>query len=205
MTTKTIIVLAASCALMLGSLPAFGAGDANAGKQKASTCAACHGADGNSTNAQYPKLAGQHASYIYKELMNFKQGKRVNAIMQPMASGLSSKDMQDLAAYFSQQTMKPGVADPKLVAQGEQLYRGGDAQRGIPACSGCHGPAGRGNPLARFPRLAGQHAEYLASQLKLFRAGKRTNDPNGMMRGVAANMTDKQIAAVTSYIQGLRP
>ncbi len=204
MTTKTIIVLAASCALLLGSVSAFAAGDAAAGKQKSATCAACHGADGNSTNAQYPKLAGQHASYLYKELKNFKQGKRVNVIMQGMVKSLSDKDMQDLAAYFSQQTIKPGVADPKLVAQGEQLYRGGDAKRGIPACSGCHGPAGRGNPLARFPRLAGQHAEYVASQLKMFRSRQRANDPNGMMRGVAANMTDQEIAAVASYIQGLR-
>lgn len=204
MTTRTLFVLAASCALLFGSVSAFAAGDAAAGKQKAATCAACHGADGNSSNAQYPKLAGQHASYLYKELMNFKHGQRVNAIMQGMVSGLSDQDMQNLAAYFSQQTMKPGVADPKLVAQGETLYRGGDPQRGIPACSGCHGPAGRGNPLARFPRLAGQHAEYLASQLKMFRSMQRHNDPNGMMRGVAANMTDQQIAAVASYIQGLR-
>ena len=125
--------------------------------------------------------------------------------MQGMAAPLSDDDILNLAAYYTEQQLQYGSADPELADQGETLFRGGDPARGVPACSGCHGPAGRGNPAADFPHLSGQHAQYTATQLQMFRAGDRANDLNGMMRGAAANLTDQQIEAVSSYIQGLRP
>lgn len=194
-----------ACALVMGATMASAAGNPEAGQQKSSTCAACHGADGNSVSAEWPKLAGQHAGYLEKQLLEYQSGGRANAVMQGMAAPLGEQDIADLSAYYADQTIDFGAADPDRVALGESLYRGGDPERGIAACSGCHGPAGRGNMAARFPHLAGQHAEYTAAQLRMFRAGERANDPNGMMQGAAANLTDAQIEAVASYIQGLRP
>lgn len=211
MTKQTVFALATSCALFWSSSAVLAAeavigvqGDPAAGQEKSATCAACHGADGNSASPQWPKLANQHAAYIVKQLHNFQDGERVNAVMQGMAAPLSDDDINNLAVYFATQELKPGLADKDQIGQGETLYRGGDPERGVPACSGCHGPAGRGNAAAKFPHLGGQHAEYTVAQLKMFRAGERANDPNGMMRGVAVNMTDQQIEAVASYIQGLR-
>lgn len=195
----------AFCALLLGATTASAAGDPQAGQEKAAACAACHGADGNSASAEWPKLAGQHASYLEKQLLEYQDGTRANAVMQGMAASLGEEDIADLAAYYAGQSVAFGVADPDLVEMGETLYRGGDPERGITACSACHGPAGRGNMAARFPFLAGQHAEYTTAQLRMFRAGERGNDPNGMMQGAVANLTDAQIEAVASYIQGLRP
>ena len=172
-------------------------------------CAACHAADGNSAIPVNPSLAGQHPEYIYKQLMNFKpQGgkpaERNNGIMAGMVANLSEDDMKNLAAYFASQKAKPGVArDAKLVKQGEAIYRGGVAAKGVPACASCHAPNGAGMP-AQFPRLAGQHAEYTSGQLKAFRAGQRANDAAQMMRGVAAKLSDQEIAAVSEYISGLR-
>lgn len=172
-------------------------------------CAACHAADGNSAITMNPSLAGQHPEYTYKQLMNFKpQGgkpaERNNGVMAGMVANLSEDDMKNLAAYFAAQKVKPGVArDAKLVKQGEAIYRGGVAAKGVPACASCHSPNGAGMP-AQFPRLAGQHAEYTASQLKAFRVGQRANDAAQMMRGVAAKMSDQEIAAVSEYIAGLR-
>lgn len=182
-------------------------GNADDGAAKAATCAACHGADGNSVNPQWPKLAGQGAGYLAKQLYNFQAGEdggRNNALMVSQAVGLDDQDIADLAAYYAQQKMTPGVADPALAARGEALYRGGDPERGIPACSGCHSPSGGGNAAAKFPRLNAQHDEYLRLQLHAFRAGERANDPNEMMRGVAANLSDDDIAALSAYLQGLR-
>ena len=172
-------------------------------------CAACHAADGNSVAAANPKLAGQFAEYLSKQLRDFKalEGKpplRQSAVMNGMVANLSDADMKGLAAYYSKQAYKPATAaDKELAALGQRLWRGGDAVHGIPACGGCHGPAGAGIP-AQFPRLAGQYAEYIAAQLTAFREGKRTNDVNGVMRGVAAHMNDGQIRAVAEYAAGLR-
>lgn len=199
-----LILMAVMGALLGFTATALADGDAAAGKQKSTPCAACHNADGNSTNGQWPKLAGQHAVYLVKQLQDFKATRRVNAIMNGMAAPLSEQDMQDLAAYFSSQTMTPGEADPALVDQGRDLYRGGNLNSGVSACAGCHGPTGQGNPAAGFPVLAGQHAEYIETQLKAFRSMQRANDPGQMMRNIAAKMTDAEIQAVASYIQGLR-
>ena len=194
-------------------------GDAEAGKNKAAACAACHGQDGNSAAAANPKLAGQSEVYLVKQLKDFKAGNRVNAIMQGMAAGLSEQDMADIAAFYASQTIEVGKADPELVELGEKIYRGGNLESGVAACAGCHGPAGQGLPSAGFPALGGQHAGYTASQLKAFRAAGRGDqgapayrdndaDPGsdvakGMMRTVAAKMTDDEIEAVASFIAGL--
>ncbi len=181
------------------------AADAAAGKAKSAMCASCHGADGNSFNPDWPKLAGQHAGYIAKQLADFKAGTdRSNALMAGMVAGLTPEDMDNLGAYFSSQTLTMGEADPALVELGEAIYRGGNKTSGVAACMACHGPNGAGNPQANFPALHGQHAKYTATQLKDFRAGNRKNDAGAMMRNIAAKMTDKEIEAVASYIQGLR-
>ncbi|HYL87351.1 MAG TPA: c-type cytochrome [Burkholderiales bacterium] len=172
-------------------------------------CAACHAPDGNSVAAANPKIAGQFAEYLGKQLRDFKaQGgnapARQSAVMNGMVANLSEADMKRLAAYYASQAYKPSAAaDKDLAALGQRLWRGGDAVHGIPACAGCHGPAGAGIP-AQFPRIAGQYAEYIAAQLTAFREGKRTNDLNGVMRGVAAHMNDGQIRAVAEYAAGLR-
>lgn len=172
-------------------------------------CVACHAADGNSPAPANPKLAGQHAGYLYKQLANFKaqggkKAARENAIMAGMVAGLSDADMQALAAHYASQTLRPAVAgDKNLAAQGQKIWRGGIAEKSVAACAGCHGPDGAGIPV-QYPRLGGQFAEYLDAQLKLFRAGGRANDPGGMMRGVAARMSDEEIKAVAEYAAGLR-
>lgn len=173
-------------------------------------CAACHGVDGNSSIPVNPSLAGQHASYLLKQLNNFKAGAdgkpalRQNAVMNGMAAPLSEAEMKALAQYFSKQTLKPDVAkDEKLVTEGRKLWRAGDLKKGIPACAGCHGVAGAGLP-AQYPTLAGQHPDYVIAQLKQFREGTRANDPEGVMRTIAAKMTDPQMAAVAEYAAGLR-
>ncbi len=179
-------------------------GNAEAGKTKSATCAACHGADGNSVNPEWPKLAGQHPSYIAKQLANFKEDARSNPSMSPMAKPLSEQDMADLAAYFSSQAAKPGEADQTKVALGEQMYKGGNNATGVAACAACHGPTGTGNPASNFPSLSGQHATYIKNQLNAFRKGERANDAGKMMRNVAAKMTDAEIEAVAEYIAGLK-
>ena len=179
------------------------AADPAAGKAKSATCAGCHAADGNSTNPEWPKLAGQGAGYLQKQLLDFKSGKRNNALMSAQAAPLSETDMSDLAAYFASQKTRLGVADPALVKQGEQLYRGGNAAAGVAACMSCHGPAGKGNPAARFPSLYGQHATYVVKALQDYRGRARENDPNGMMQRVAERLTDREIKAVAQYIAGL--
>lgn len=184
--------------------------DASKGQGIASqVCAACHAADGNSAIAANPKLAGQFPEYLAKQLANFKpkagkKAERENPVMSGMVANLSDDDMRNLAAYFAAQKPKPAVAkDKDLAAAGQKLYRAGNAATGVAACAGCHGPAGVGIP-SQYPRIAGQFAEYVDAQLKAFRAGARANDPNGMMRAVAARMTDKEIQAVAEYVAGLR-
>jgi cytochrome c553 len=172
-------------------------------------CAACHAADGNSVAATNPKIAGQFAEYLQKQLGDFKAqpGKnpaRASPIMTPMAANLSDDDIQSLAAYYAGQKLRPAsAADKDLAALGQKIWRGGIAASNVPACAGCHGPAGAGIP-AQFPRLAGQFAEYVAAQLKGFKDGARSNDANGIMRGVAARMTEREIQAVAQYAAGLR-
>ena len=179
-------------------------GNAEAGKTKSATCAACHGMDGNSTNPEWPKLAGQHESYIVKQLMNFKNDERMNATMAPMAKPLSEQDMADLAAYFSSQATKLGEADQTKVTLGEQVYKGGNNATGVAACAACHGPNGAGNPASNFPSLKGQQTTYVKNQLMAFRKGERANDAGKMMRNIATNMTDAEIDAVAEYIAGLQ-
>ena len=200
---KLIAVTAGLIWFAIGSSNVLAAGNADAGHTKSAACAGCHGADGNSVNPEWPKLAGQGEAYIIKQLSDFKAGTRTNAIMNGMAASLSPQDMADLAAYFSSQQRTPGSANKDLVAQGEKLYRGGNSATGAPACEGCHGPSGAGNPAAKFPSLSGQHAVYVATQLKSFREGTRTNDPNKMMEMVAAKLSDAEIKAVADYVQGL--
>jgi cytochrome c553 len=172
-------------------------------------CAACHAGDGNSPTPANPKIAGQISEYTHKQLVDFKAqgGKkpaRESPIMMGMVANLSEADMKGLAAYYAGQKLKPAAAaDKDLAAAGQKLWRGGNAASGVPACAGCHGPSGAGIP-AQYPRVAGQYAEYIATQLKAFKEGTRANDPNGMMRGVAARLTDREIRAVAEYAAGLR-
>jgi cytochrome c553 len=180
-------------------------GDAAAGQAKAAACGACHGMDGNSTDAQYPKLAGQHEMYIAHQLHNFKSGSRQNPIMQGMAAPLSSQDMHDIGAYFASKRSLPGVADQAVVEQGQKLYREGDPERGIPACMACHSIDGRGNPGAMYPQLTSQHAQYIEAKLKDFHDGITWgNEPHAQIMPTIAKKLDPQdITALASYIEGL--
>jgi len=204
--------IAIPCMLLLGLAGQAAAveGNAEAGKAKSATCAACHGPDGNSPTDMYPKIAGQHAGYIYKQLKDFKQGAatggkegRSNAVMAGMVAALSDQDMKDLSVYFSSQTMKSGTTPEDVVEAGQKLFRAGDMQRGIPACIACHGPRGVGHSLAGFPKISFQHAAYIKTQLEAFRAGTRANDLNGMMRDTAHKLTDKDIEVLSKYLGGL--
>jgi cytochrome c553 len=185
-------------------------GDAENGKAKSVTCAACHGTDGNSAIAMNPKIAGQHTNYLVKQLQEFKLasqtgGKegRNNAVMNGMAAVLSEQDILDLSAYFSSQEATEGETSEDAVVQGNKLYIGGDLQRGITACIACHGPKGNGTSLSGFPDISGQHADYIATQLKAFRSGERANSLNGMMADIAKRMTDEDIQVISSYVSGL--
>lgn len=203
--------IAIAFALLVGcNSQVFAAGDAAAGESKSVTCAACHGANGNSQVEIYPKIAGQHSNYIFKQLQQFKAaamsgGKegRHDPVMSGMAMPLSETDMHDLAAFYASQTMEMGATPESAVEIGEQLYRGGDPERGLPACLACHGPRGVGTSLSGFPRISGQHPAYTEAQLKKFRAGDRNNDMNGMMRDLAMKLTDAEIKALAGYLAGL--
>ncbi len=193
--------------VVIGMIAAGGvqaAGDAAAGQARSALCIACHGPGGNSLNPMWPKLAGQHPNYIIKQLRAFKAGERKDPTMAPMAVALDDKAMADLAAYFTSQKRSEGVAAEDKVELGGKIYRGGNKATGVAACMACHGPTGAGNPAANFPNLAGQQANYVEKAMKDFRAGTRTTDPNRMMRGVAARMTDAEISAVAQFIQGLK-
>ena len=200
--------------LVLSAAPAFAQKDAKSDLAKAQNiatqvCSACHAGDGNSTSPANPKIAGQFSEYLHKQLADFKaqpgkKAARENPVMAGMVANLSDSDMKSLAAYFAGQKLKPAAAtDKELAAIGQKLWRGGNLATGVPACAGCHGPAGAGIP-AQYPRLAGQYAEYVAAQLKSFRDSARSNDPNGMMRGVAARLSEREIRAVSEYAAGLR-
>ncbi len=195
-------------ALILGlSSLAHAAGDPEAGKAKAVACAACHGEDGNSFVPNFPKLAGQGARYLEKQLADFQSGARQDATMAGMVAALSEQDRWDLAAYFAAQPLQPGSssADPDVLARGKKIYLGGDAHKGYPACAGCHAPDGAGNAPAGWPSLRAQHPTYIVKQLNDFRSGARANDPNKMMRQIAVQMSDADIEAVAEYIATLAP
>ncbi|HEX6834085.1 MAG TPA: c-type cytochrome [Rudaea sp.] len=179
-------------------------GDANAGQGKAGACGACHGIDGNPASSQYPKLAGQHEDYIARQLQLFKERHRDNPIMAGFAAPLQPQDMHDIGAYFATKTSLPGVADAKLVERGQALYRGGD-KKGVPACMACHGPDGRGNAGAAYPQLAGQYADYVSAKLKEWHDGKTWGDDDRakIMPTIAKQLSEDDIAALASYIEGL--
>ena len=185
-------------------------GDAEAGKAKSATCAACHGMDGNSTIDSQPKLAGQHAGYLAKQLKEFKLAAqsggaegRNNPVMNGMAMGLSEQDILDLSAYYAGQEAKQGATPEDVIEKGQALYRGGDLERGITACIACHGPRGNGMNAAGFPDISGQHAAYLKTQLDMFKSAGRMNDLNGMMQDIAKKMSDEDIDVLSKYLGGL--
>jgi cytochrome c553 len=198
---KLFVIILMSVCLVSG---AQAAGDKVAGEKiVTAVCAACHGVDGNSVITTNPKLAQQHPEYIAKQLANFKSGERKNAIMSGMAGVLSPEDMANVAAYFGAQKSKVGSAKTNAAGSlGEKIYRGGIAKVGVPACASCHGATGAGMPV-QFPRLSGQHADYVVTQLKAFYTGERANDNAKVMRMISAKMSDAEMAAVADYIQGL--
>ena len=198
---KTIVCLLLALGLA-GAAQA--AGDAAAGQAKAALCSACHGVDGNSPLPNFPKLAGQGERYLLKQMQDIKQGARPVLEMTGMLAPLSDQDMADIAAYFAAQASTVGRANPALVERGQALFRGGKLAEGMPACTGCHAPDGRGIASAGYPHLSGQHAAYVARQLNAFREGERSNDGDSMiMRDIAAKLSNKDIEALSSYVQGL--
>jgi cytochrome c553 len=190
----------------LSSLISFSlfAADSEAGETKSALCAGCHGADGNSINVIWPKLAGQHASYLEKQIYEFKNGTRADPVMMGMVAALSDADIADISAYFASQPLTSAEFDKDLLEKGEAIYRGGITETSVPACIACHGPAGEGNGPAIFPAVKSQHAEYTVAQLKKFKASSRANDPGKMMRNVAVRMLDSEMAAVAAYMAALK-
>lgn len=206
MMNKKLFVLLASL-LIAGAATA---GDAAAGKAMSQTCAACHGADGNSAAPSFPKLAGQNEKYLIKQMQDIQSGIRSVPTMAGQLDGKSAADLANIAAYFAGQAVGGGQADPELVAKGEAIYRGGISERSVPACAACHSPTGQGNAGAGYPALAGQHAQYTSAQLQAFRAaadgdpaGRMNDGESAIMRTIAFGMSDREIEAVSSYIQGL--
>lgn len=201
----SLTTLAASANVVAPHLSKELKGDAKAGKALISTCVACHGEDGNSASPAWPKLAEQGVIYLVKQLKEFKKGEsgpRYNESMYPMVQSLSEQDMINIATYFSQQKISQGETQKNYLARGQQLYRGGDIGKGISACAACHGPSGRGNLLAKFPSVRSQHAAYTVEQLKKFRSGQRSN--GAMMTAIAKRMSDEDMQAVASYMEGLK-
>ena len=202
---KHLLQIAIGLSLLL-SLPAFAVGDAAAGQGKAALCAACHGADGNSVVPNWPKLAGQHAGYLERQLGLIKDGSRSVPEMTGFVMSLSDQDMADIAAYFSSQTVSAGLTDESIRSVGEAIYRAGNAATDVPACMSCHGPAGEGNPLSGYPALNGQHSVYTEKMLKGFRSGQQWGEDDSsskIMTDVTNRLSDAEITAVSSYIQGL--
>jgi len=201
---KRIWILAATIFGAIFSTSALPAGSVEAGATKATLCAACHGANGNSVNPEWPSLAGLGADYIAAQLQNFKEGKRANPIMYPIAMALSSDDMADLGAYFDSLPNTGLESDPSFWEAGQKLYRGGDQSRGIPACMACHGPTGAGNGPAKFPALRGQHSVYVVKQLNDYASGARTTGPNGIMQTIAKRLSPDDMRNLAAYVQGIR-
>jgi cytochrome c553 len=201
---KRLWILAATISGVMVGQSVLAAGNVEAGAAKAVVCQACHGANGNSTNPEWPSLAGIGAAYITEQLKNFKEGKRTNPVMMPNAATLSADDMANLGAYFDSLTNTGLEADPSYWQAGEKLYRGGDAARAIPACMACHGPTGRGNEPAKFPALRGQQSVYVVKQLSDYGSGARATGPNGIMETIAKRLTPDDMRNLASYLQGLR-
>jgi len=202
---KFFLQVAASLMAVI-SLSVAAQGDPAAGQAKAAICAACHGTDGNSMLAQWPKLAGQHAAYLTRQTNLIKQGARPVPEMVGIIAAVSEQDIEDVSAFFASQNRTGGVADEAQVNTAQRLWRAGNAESGVPACMACHGPAGEGNPLSGYPALAGQHSVYTASMLKRFRSGENWGEKDSsshVMMGAAAELTDEEINAVSNYIQGL--
>lgn len=202
---KFLLRTAALLSLIM-TLPAMAEGDAEAGKTKAAVCAACHGVDGNSTVPMWPKIAGQHAQYIERQLKLMKSGARQVPEMMGIVAGLDEQDFADLAAYYAGQVTSPGVADPAKVELGKRIYHAGIVKREVPACMSCHGPAGEGNPLSNYPAVAGQHAVYTAKALTRYENGETWGDGDELSRimtEVADSLSAAEIDAVASYIEGL--
>jgi cytochrome c553 len=190
------------CVCLLGASPlAAAAGNPVEGKELAAGCGGCHGQDGNSSAPIFPKLAHQHAGYISKQLHDFKSQKRPEPTMSALAESLSDDEIEDLAAYYEKQDIHIEAGEKNPL--GERIYRTGIVETGVPACSGCHGPGGNGNPKALFPQVNGQYSDYIMKTLKDFKAGARGNDLNGMMRTVASRLNEDQIKAVAEYIENL--
>lgn len=195
---------------LLASCSVWAQGSIEAGKAKSQTCVACHGADGNSLITTYPKLAGQHAKYMEKQLIELRLGMtsggkqgRYDPVMSGMAMPLSDGDISDLSAYFASLPISANSTPEDVVKTGKALYSGGDAERGLTACIACHGPRGNGTELSGFPKISGQHADYIKAQLQKFREGSRNNDMNGMMQDVAKKLTDADIEILSKYVGGL--
>ena len=197
---KKIAFLLALCS----TIAAFAGGDYQAGQEKSTVCAACHGPKGVSVNPAWPSLAGQHAAYLVKQLHDFKNTQSRDApTMAPLVTNLSDQDMRDLAFFYASQPLPEGITPPKYLKRGEQLYRGGDFSKHITACIACHGPAGKGNAQANFPALSGQQAIYTAQQLQAFKDHKRNNDLNSIMRDISSRMSSDDMQAVANYVAGL--
>ena len=205
---KSILLVTLTALSLVGFVQAEG--DASAGKDKAVRCGACHGADGNSAVPSFPKLAGQGEKYLIKQMNDIHEGRRVVLTMAGVLDNMSQQDIADIAAYYSAQTGTVGQAKAGLVELGERIYRAGNSEVGIAACTACHSPTGEGNAPAGFPKLGGQHAGYIEAQLRAFRTGAeepekgRSNDgETRIMRDIVSRMSDLEIRAVSSYIQGL--
>ncbi len=205
---KRTLVLAALClsasALAESVVDPFVGASADAGASKAAVCAACHGPGGNSSNPEWPKLAGQHSRFVVAQLQRLKSGARANPIMMGQAAALSDQDMKDVAAYFAAQAPTAGIASPDALKVADPLYRKGDASRGLAACSSCHGPTGGGNAGAGYPRIGGQHATYVAKILRDYRMSKGGPANTATMAAVASKLSDAEIDALSSYVNGLQ-
>ena len=203
MKKHTIVGLSLAMAVFAGQQAQAAAGDPAAGKAKSESCASCHGEDGNASAPIFPKLAGQHASYLGKQLREFRSQKRVDqTVMNAMAESLSDADIADISAWFSQQKINPEPAEKNV--HGEKIYRSGIAAKAIPACAACHGPRGEGNPTSVYPALGGQYSSYAAKALHDYKSGERNSDPNEIMRGIAGRLSDEEIDSVADYVSGLR-
>lgn len=206
---KRLVIALALCAPFIvaaesPSDPIVG-GNAERGKSLAATCAACHGGAGVSTNPEWPSLAQQGARYTFEQLKAYQEGHRKNALMSPQAAGLSEQDMRDLAAHYAGLPYQPGIASEDAVAIAAPLYRAGDLERDIPGCAGCHAPNGVGNPASGYPMVAGQHAQYSAQRLKAYRKGEAANTASAtIMAQIAEQLTDEEISALASYLNGLQ-
>lgn len=201
---KKVLLSVLFAAGLTSSLHATAASDVAAGESKTAVCAGCHGAGGNSTTPSFPKLAGQGAPYLLKQLQDIKSGARPIVEMTGLLDALSEQDLEDIAAYYAAQSLSVGQANPELAEEGRKIYLSGIPAKNVAACTACHGPSGKGMSLAKFPALSGQHADYTAKQLMNFRTGTRNNDGDArIMRSIAARLSDREIEAVSSYIQGL--